>query len=466
MRVGCTPTPAHDPSGVETEALTAEQAEERAAEMASEAAGDAKQEAEPPASDADRGAGTQGQGWSVTAGAKRAAEAAHQEWRRFSGIARDLTYMRLDWRLARDTTRAPTAEQVAGRAAEPATGVSDEARRAAQEAALTLAITEQEARDALIRPLEYSVLNWPVRPIGAEPVRWGLQGSSRLPRMYANFDEKAMGINLGQMRLRMHYWLCEGRRVFGLSMGRRADRGDAHIYPVHPSRYCIDLGEEDERTAQHGTLPGGHVGFMWQVVLDGVSFLLEGGYWDPVLQRWMVWADQIDPYTANHWYNPEATPTLWHPDWPVWGRGLTQLDRQYRPEMAPTHYWIPPVHCLSVGSRGDANDAVNAVYPVEGIHCRHAVLRTGSRVTRWKNATHAPVDLIFRRHREYPVSVVAAATGPEGAASSWPRSVRTSVGICVQIPANQPQHAEALEEEQQASGGGGGRGNGAGDLQA
>jgi hypothetical protein len=30
------------------------------------------------------------------------------------------------------------------------------------------------------------------------------------------------------------------------------------------------------------------------------------------------------------------------------------------------------------------------------------------------------------------------------------------VGIRVQIPANQPQHAEALEEEQQASGGGGG----------
>ncbi len=86
-------------------------------------------------------------------------------------------------------------------------------------------------------------------------------------------------------------------------MGRRADREDDCIYPVHPSRYCIDLGE-DERSAQHGTLPGGHVGFMWQVVLDGVGFLLEGGYLDPLRNRWMVWADWIEPYTVNHWYNP------------------------------------------------------------------------------------------------------------------------------------------------------------------
>ena len=51
--------------------------------------------------------------------------------------------------------------------------------------------------------------------------------------------------------------------------------------------------------------------------------------------------------------------------------------------------------------------------------------------------------------------MAAAATGLKGATSSWQRPVGT-VGIRVQIPANQPQHAKALEEEQQASGGGGG----------
>ena len=164
-------------------------------------------------------------------------------------------------------TGALTAEQAAGRAPK----LSYTEWRSARDAALA----DQCARDAMFRPLEYSVLNWPTRPIGAGPACWGLPGSSRLPRTYSIFDKKAMGINLGRMRIRMHYWLSERKRVFGLSMGRRADRGDDHIYPVHPSRYCMDLGE-DERSARHGTLPGGHVGFMWQVVLDGVSFLLEG----------------------------------------------------------------------------------------------------------------------------------------------------------------------------------------------
>ncbi len=108
----------------------------------------------------------------------------------------------------------------------------------------------------------------------AEPASWGLPGLSRQPRIYADFDEAAMGINLSQMRIRMHYWLSQGPRVFGVSMGLRADREDDRIYPVHPSRYCINLCE-DERSALHCTLPGGHVGFMWQVVLDGVGFLLE-----------------------------------------------------------------------------------------------------------------------------------------------------------------------------------------------
>jgi hypothetical protein len=180
----------------------------------------------------------------------------------------------------------------------------------------------------------------------------------------------------------------------------------------------------------------------------------------------MVWADRIDPYTVNHWYNPEATPTVWHPDWPVWGRGLTQLDQRYRPKEAPTHYWTPPVHCPSARGRGEPYCAVNANYPVEGIHCRHIAENKDGYMSRWENATHAPVDLTFRRRTEYPVSVAPAATGPEGATSSWPRSVLTTVGIRVRIPANQAQHAEALEEEQQASGGGGGRGDGAGNLQA
>jgi len=150
----------------------------------------------------------------------------------------------------------------------------------------------------------------------------------------------------------------------------------------------------------------------------------------------------------------------------VWGRGLTRLDQRYRPQKAPTHYWIPPVHFRSARGRGEPYCAVKSNYPVEGIHCRHIAENMDGYMSRWTTATHAPVDLTFRRHREYPVSVAAAATGLEGATSSWPRSVRTSVGICVQIPANQPQHAEALEEEQQASGGGGGGGDGAGDLHA
>jgi hypothetical protein len=66
-------------------------------------------------------------------------------------------------------------------------------------------------------------------------------------------------------------------------------------------------------------------------VLDCVGFQLEGGYLDPSRDRWMVWADRIEPYTVSHWFNPEATPTVWHPDWPVWGRGLTKLDQRYRP---------------------------------------------------------------------------------------------------------------------------------------
>ncbi len=146
---------------------------------------------------------------------------------------------------------ALTAEHATERAAE----LSDEEWYAAREAARVLAEAEQYARDAWLRPLEYSVLNWPMRPIGAEPARWGLPGSSRLPRIYADFDEEAMGINLSQMRIRMHYWLSERKRVFGLSMGRRADRGDDHIYPVHPSRYCIDLGEDERSAERYRKLP-------------------------------------------------------------------------------------------------------------------------------------------------------------------------------------------------------------------
>ena len=91
--------------------------------------------------------------------------------------------------------------------------MSAEEWHTAREAALALAEAEQYARDARFRPLECSVLNWPTRPIGAEPVCRGLLGSSRLPRTYADFDEEAMGINLGQMRIRMHYWLSERKAL-------------------------------------------------------------------------------------------------------------------------------------------------------------------------------------------------------------------------------------------------------------
>ena len=91
--------------------------------------------------------------------------------------------------------------------------MSAEEWHTAREAALALAEAEQYARDAMFRPLEYSVLNWPTRPIGAEPACWGLPGSSRLPHIYADFDEEAMGINLGQMRIRVYYWLSERKAV-------------------------------------------------------------------------------------------------------------------------------------------------------------------------------------------------------------------------------------------------------------
>ena len=45
----------------------------------------------------------------------------------------------------------------------------------------------------------------------------GLLGSSWLEssatHIYADFDEEAMGINLGQMRIRVHYWLSERKAV-------------------------------------------------------------------------------------------------------------------------------------------------------------------------------------------------------------------------------------------------------------
>ena len=143
-----------------------------------------------------------------------------------------------------------------------------------------------------------------------------------------------------------------------------------------------------------------------------------------------------------------------------------QLDQRYRPQKAPTHYWIPPVHCPSAKGRGEPYCAVNSNYPVEGIHCRHiAELEDEYTSTRWTTATHAPVQLTFLKDTDYPVRVGPAVTGVMGQESAWPRHLG-KVGIRIRIPADQPQHAEALEEEQQASGGGGGRGDGAGDLRA
>jgi hypothetical protein len=181
MRLGCSPTQAHDLYGAGTGSLTAEQAAERAAEMADEArqaaretaraVAEAEQEAEPPAHEAGRGAVTQGQGWSITLGAKRAAESAYTKWRS-----------------ARDSTGALTAEQAAVQAAERAAEDSDEAYWAAWEAARQLAYAEHEVVNARFRPLEYSVLNWPAQLTGAEPEFWGLPGSSQLPRMCADFN--------------------------------------------------------------------------------------------------------------------------------------------------------------------------------------------------------------------------------------------------------------------------------------
>jgi hypothetical protein len=187
---------------------------------------------------------------------------------------------------------------------------------------------------------------------------------------------------------------------------------------------------------------------------------------DSLQNRWMVWADRIEPYTVNHWYHPWATPTEWHPDWPVWGRGLTQLVQRCRPQVAPTHYWIPPVYCPSARGRGEPYCAVNANYPVAGIHCRHVAGNEDGYRSRWENGTHAPVFLQFRSMIEYPVLMGAASTGPEGTVSSWPRPDFSTLGIRVRILANQPQHAEALEEEHQASGGWESRGDGASDLHA
>jgi len=88
---------------------------------------------------------------------------------------------------------------------------------------------------------------------------------------------------------------------------------------------------------------------------------------------------------------------VWHLDWPVWGRGLTQLDQLYKPQEAPTrsNYWIPPVHCPSARGRGEPYCAVNANYPVDGILCRHIAENRDGYMSRWTTTTHAPVDLTF-----------------------------------------------------------------------
>ena len=137
-----------------------------------------------------------------------------------------------------------------------------------------------------------TVLTW---PIGAEPACWGLPGSSRLPRIYADFDEEAMGINL--VRYSSHALLVER-------------------------------------------------------------------------------------------------------------------------EKAPSHSWTSPVHCPSARGRGEPYCAVNANYPVDGINCRHIAENKDGYMSRWTTATHAPVDLTFRRFTEYPVMVAPATTGLKGATSS------------------------------------------------
>jgi hypothetical protein len=99
---------------------------------------------------------------------------------------------------------------------------------------------------------------------------------------------------------------------------------------------------------------------------------------------------------------------------------------------------------------------VNANYAVTGIQCRHIAENKDGSESRLENGTHAPVFLTFCKHTEFTITM-GAATGPDGAASSWPR-LQGTVGIRVRI-----QRTEALEEEQQASGGGR---DGAGKLRA
>ena len=355
----------------------------------------------------------------------------------------------------------------------------------------------------------FAISAWPEEIVGPQPPVWGMAGSSCMPRVVLDSSDGLGKARIENFRARVHYWMVsETEPVFGISMGRHPDQGDDRIYPVHPSRYSLNVvtaGFSDR------CMPGAYTvapdAFTWSMAIDSHDIWIEGGFKDCNL-GWVVFADRIDPYTLRQDHNPEAIETIWHPDWPIWCTEL-RIHRNSNPVKMPRHWWIPPLRCPTMYRKGpnEVNTPydmipcevpmcmVNADAPVEGIVCRHMSARIGkrraNRESKWEAGIHAPVSLIVHNYipgrQRVRVAIEASAGVDDHAIAAWPR--RTGdVGRRVAIPGSQPlnvelyglagqeycaicesfewshRHASSGDEEEAAGGDGGVGGDRPGDL--
>jgi hypothetical protein len=202
-------------------------------------------------------------------------------------------------------------------------------------------------------------------------------------------------VPLADYRLRIQNWrLTEGQRVFSLVMGRAPASGDSQLYHVHPSCYTMWTRDEfigadrDERDRI----------FQWHVDLDGVEVIVDGGRYEDRRNGWHVYSEECPPLVADE--RDAAPPTVFHPDFPGWGRGA--LGASSRP--GPTQWFIPLVLCpgreLCAGALA------------EGYECRHGPLKQ-----------HAPVELRLTEHAGGRGASRATAAAPVvgAGATTWPR---------------------------------------------
>jgi hypothetical protein len=202
-------------------------------------------------------------------------------------------------------------------------------------------------------------------------------------------------VPLADYRLRIQNWsLTEGQRVFSLVMGRAPESGDSQLYHVHPSCYTMWTRDEfigadrDDRVRI----------FQWHVHLDGVEVTVDGGLYEDHRNGWHVYSEECPPLVADELSS--APPTVFHPDFPGWGRGA--LGDSSGP--GPTQWFIPPVLCpcreLCAGALA------------EGYECRHGPLKQ-----------HAPVELRLTKHAGGRGASRATAAAPVvgAGATTWPR---------------------------------------------